>query len=77
MSDSQSQYQGLQKRIEELENQTAFQDELFETLNRVVAQQDGEILALKHQLNSLAARLKDLGDATTGSELQDETPPHY
>jgi len=77
VSDSQSQHLDLQKRVEELENQTAFQDELFETLNRVVAQQDGEILALKHQLNSLAARLKDLGDATTGSEPQDETPPHY
>ncbi len=77
MSDSQSQLPDLQKRIEELENQTAFQDELFETLNRVVAQQDGEILALKHQLNSIAARLKDLGDVTTGSEPQDETPPHY
>lgn len=77
MSDSSAQHLELQKRIEELENQAAFQDKLFETLNRVVTQQDGEILALKHQYSSLAARLKDLGDAATGSEPQDETPPHY
>ena len=69
--------QALEKRVEELENQSAFQDELIESLNNTVAKQDREVLELKHQLSRLSERLKDIGDATSGAAPQDETPPHY
>ena len=65
------------KRIEELESQLAFQDELIESLNGTVARQDGEILELKRQFSMLSERLKEIGDASPGSAVQDETPPHY
>jgi SlyX protein len=68
---------GLRKRIEELEQQVAFQDELHETLNAIVARQDKEILELKHQFNQLAERLREMGDVSAGAQPQDETPPHY
>ena len=65
------------KRIEELESQLAFQDELIESLNSTVARQDGEILELKRQFSMLSERLKEIGDASPGAAPQDETPPHY
>ncbi len=67
----------LAKRIEELESQAAFQDELHESLNAIVARQDGEILELKRQLILLNERIKEFGDAIPGAGPQDETPPHY
>ena len=67
----------LAKRIEELEHQAAFQDELHENLNAVVARQDGEILKLKRQFSLLTERLKEISDISAGAQQQDETPPHY
>ena len=74
MSDS---LESLQERVEELENQAAFQDELHESLNTIVAKQDGEILQLKRQLILLNERIKEFGEAIPGAGPQDETPPHY
>jgi uncharacterized coiled-coil protein SlyX len=67
----------LAKRIDELENQAAFQDELHESLNTIVARQDGEILELKRQFGLVNERIKELGDIAPGAQPQDETPPHY
>ncbi len=69
--------ESLSKRVEELESQLAFQDELIESLNGTVAMQDGEILELKRQFSLLSERLKEIGDASPGAAPQDETPPHY
>jgi len=69
--------EALLKRIEELENQVAFQDELHESLNVIVAKQDGEILELKRHVSLLFERLKDMAEATPGAQAQDEIPPHY
>jgi len=67
------------RRLEELESQAAFQDELHARLNDVVARQDREILQLRQQLRDLASRLRDLGDVLPGAApgLADEVPPHY
>jgi SlyX protein len=67
----------LGKRIDELESQVAFQDEIVETLNTTVAKQDRELRELKHQLSRLSERIKEIGDAAPGEAPQDETPPHY
>jgi len=67
----------LTKRIEELESQAAFQDELHDSLNTIVAKQDREILELKRQLLLLNQRIKEFGEAIPGAGPQDETPPHY
>ena len=74
MSDS---IETLARRIEELESQAAFQDELHESLNATVARQDREVLELKRQFSLLSERLKEIGDASPGAAPQDETPPHY
>lgn len=69
--------ESLTGRVEELESQLAFQDELIESLNGTVARQDREIIELKRQFNLLSERLKEIGDAAPGAAPQDETPPHY
>jgi SlyX protein len=69
--------EALARRIDELESQAAFQDELHESLNATVSKQDREILELKRQLGLLSERLKEIGDVSPGSAPQDETPPHY
>ncbi len=69
--------ESLGKRVDELESQLAFQDELIESLNTTVARQDREILELRHQFSRLSERLKEIGDASPGEVPQDETPPHY
>lgn len=69
--------QALSKRIEELEHQAAFQDEMHETLNSIVTRQDAEIRELKHQFALLNERVKEYSDSMPGADQQDETPPHY
>jgi len=67
------------RRLEELESQAAFQDELHARLNEVVARQDREILQLRDRVRDLAARLRDIGDVLPGNAPApaDEVPPHY
>lgn len=67
----------LLRRIDELESQVAFHDELIESLNSTVARQDKEMLELKHQFKRLSERLKEMGETAAGAAPQDETPPHY
>ena len=65
-------------RIEELESQLAFQDELYAQLNDIVARQDRELSELKLLVRDLSARLKEVGESVSGGSVpQDETPPHY
>ena len=66
-------------RLEELESRLAFQDELIENLNGVVARQDREIQDLRAKLKVLAERFRDLSDAASapGSSPEHEVPPHY
>lgn len=67
----------LGKRIDEIESQVAFQDEIIECLNSTVAKQDRELHELKHRLSRISERIKEIGDASPGEAPQDETPPHY
>jgi len=68
-----------EKRLDELESRLAFQDDTIENLNRVVSRQDREIRALQLQCAELAARFKELGDASpaNGGAGDFEVPPHY
>ena len=66
------------KRLEELESQLAFQDELHAQLNDIVARQDREIIDLKRSVRELSSRLKEVGESMPGELAgQDEAPPHY
>ena len=66
-------------RLEELESRVAFQDDLIENLNQVVARQDREILQIRQEIAELKARFRELDDAASsaGSASGFEVPPHY
>ncbi len=65
------------RRIEELESQVAFQENLYEQLNEVVARQDRDIRELQEQLKDLSRRLKEVGDSVGAAGTGEEVPPHY
>jgi SlyX protein len=79
MAMTDSSLESLQARVYELETQMAFQEEMHARLDKTVAQQDGEVLLLKHQLKALAQRLEAIGESPMGGSgsLADEVPPHY
>jgi uncharacterized coiled-coil protein SlyX len=64
----------LVERLQELESQMAFQDELHSQLNDIVARQDGEIRELKQQVLALSRRLKEVGESMPGQGPTTEPP---
>jgi SlyX protein len=71
--------QNPELRLDELEARLAFQDDLIENLNDVVARQDRELARLTRKLANLEDRLQDLAaSASGGGEASGhEVPPHY
>jgi len=66
-------------RLDEVESRQAFQDDLIENLNRVIARQDRELADLARRVKDLEARLTDLAEAASasGGAGAHEVPPHY
>jgi SlyX protein len=69
----------LANRLDELESRLAFQDDLIENLNEVIARQDRDLARMALQLKALSARLNDMADAGAGQAIssEHEVPPHY
>lgn len=73
----------LQQQLEDLQTQFAFQEDLLQTLDQQVSQQDREIQLLQQQLQALRALCLQLAEAVDkpsaegGAAQLDERPPHY
>ena len=66
--------ENITDRVEELESRLAFQDDLLDTLNQTVTDQDQRISRLEAALLQLSKTISAAGiDINTG----DERPPHY
>jgi SlyX protein len=65
------------ERIDELESRIAFQDDLIESLNEVVARQDREIARLARRVADLEGKVEDIAAAAPASGEGHEPPPHY
>ncbi len=66
------------QRLDELESRLAFQDDLIEKLNDIVARQDREILALARKVKELESKLGELAAAAAApGSPETEIPPHY
>jgi len=68
----------IEARLDELESRLAFQDDLIESLNEIIARQDRDLIRLEQRVKSLGDKLDDLGEAgaLSGSPGH-EIPPHY
>ncbi len=66
------------KRLDELESRLAFQDDLIDSLNKVITRQDREITNMASQLKDLLTRISEQAEtAAPGTSVEHEIPPHY
>jgi SlyX protein len=65
-------------RLIELEIKAAYQDDLLNTLNNIVSQQQQQITRLEATCNLLNERIKSLSiEGNAMGAAMDEVPPHY
>lgn len=64
-------------RIIELEIKTAYQEDLLQALNKIVAGQQQQIDRLEATCGMLNERIKSLSIEGSGGENVEEVPPHY
>lgn len=63
--------------IIELEIKTAYQEDLLQALNNIVAGQQQQIDRLEATCRMLNERIKSLSSESGGGESVEEVPPHY
>ncbi|MEQ3724399.1 SlyX family protein [Alcanivorax sp.] len=61
----------------ELETKLAYQEDMVESLNKVVCDQQRQIDALEKTCRKMADRLMDLSEAFESTQVEDAPPPHY
>lgn len=65
------------QRLDDLESRIAFQEDILDKLNDIVARQDLDIQRLTRTVIFLSGQLKQLAPGS-GDDLADEPPPpHY
>lgn len=76
MSESEPILQMVERRLVQLEVKASYSDDLLDTLNTLVAQQQRAIDTLTRQVQWLR---QQTGDADSGNvrSLRDDLPPHY
>lgn len=67
----------LNDRLENLEIKTAFQEDLIESLNQVVARQDEVLRRLEREVEEMTETLQQSLQAGEASPSADQQPPHY
>ncbi|MBT8050712.1 MAG: SlyX family protein [Xanthomonadales bacterium] len=65
-------------RLDELESRLAFQDDVIESLNEIVARQDQELVRLGRRLAALEAKIAEVAASNSSAAAESyEPPPHY
>jgi SlyX protein len=69
----------LQDDMIDLQMRVAFQEDMLNQLNDMVAKQDADLLLLREQVRALAQRLEESlrQPSQESGNLLDERPPHY
>jgi len=67
----------MELRLEEIENKLAFQEDVVEQLNRIIADQNASLLKLERQLRLMAERLTALQPSMIAAPSEETPPPHY
>jgi SlyX protein len=66
-----------EERLVDIEIKIARQEDLVDTLNQMVYQQQKKIDELEALCSALARRVKDMADVEEGQDPAGEKPPHY
>lgn len=63
--------------IIELQTKLSFQEDLLESLNQVVIEQQGQIAKLQRTVESMIGQMDSMQSAMQENGQQHEIPPHY
>jgi SlyX protein len=63
--------------IIELQTKLSFQEDLLESLNQVVIEQQGQIAKLQRTVESMIGQMDSMQSASQDNGQQQEIPPHY
>ncbi|NOQ35185.1 MAG: SlyX protein [Methylococcaceae bacterium] len=66
-----------EERIIELEIKLAYQEDLVETLNDIVSEQQKQIQRLEESFTLLHQRQQSLAESIESNESDNQPPPHY
>lgn len=67
----------MDTRLTNLEVKVAFQDDLLESLNQVVASQQRQIDLLQGEVRMLYDQIKTMQPSLTAMAEEEAPPPHY
>ena len=76
MSDSGLRLHAIEQRLEQLEIKASYSDDLLDTLNTLVAQQQRHIDLLLREMQWMRQQTADNQSGAFRS-LRDDLPPHY
>lgn len=65
------------QRLTTLEEKVAFQDDTIAQLDAVICSQQGQIDALRQQLEKLESMVSEVMHGSAPQAAADEKPPHY
>ena len=67
----------MESRLNDLETKVAFQDELLETLNTIVAEQQQQLDLIQRELRLVYEQVKTRSPSDIANSDDQERPPHY
>ena len=67
----------MESRLNDLETKVAFQDELLEALNTIVAEQQQQLGLIQRELRLVYEQVKTLSPSDIANSDDQERPPHY
>ncbi len=66
-----------EKSIVELEIKLAFQEDLLESLNHIITEQQRQIQCLENSFTLLHQRQQNLAESIESTQEDNQPPPHY
>ncbi len=66
-----------ENRIIELEIKLSYQEDLIESLNNTVSEQQQQINRLENSLSLLHQRQQSLAETVEATQIDNQPPPHY
>ncbi len=68
----------IEEQLIDLEVKLAYQEDLLQSLNTIVAEQNARMATLEKKIEHLAAHLKEVLESNPFSaQADEEVPPHY
>ncbi|MGR5120966.1 SlyX family protein [Vibrio astriarenae] len=69
--------EALEKRVNDLECQLAFQEQTIEELNEALSQQQLLITKMQDQMKYVVGKVKNMDSSNLADPSEETPPPHY